>query len=288
VLYRHITTARLEEHDEARTMPDIFQSIDDLDAASLQRVIDRLEFRGTYAPFVAMREAYLDRLDLPPGATVCELGCGTGVVSRAIASRRGFDGTVQGTDLSEALVAEARERARTEGIENVVFRAEPSGLSGKADNSCDLVVIHTLISHVADPAAVLAEAMRIASPSARIVIFDGDYASLTCHAGRPAKDAEVVETLLEAIVANPHIMREIPGMLVDRGISLEWAHADVLMEAGHADFFASLVESYIPMAVRAGLLETSGAEDWLHQQRAASESGRFYGSCNFVSYIARA
>ncbi|MEI4233776.1 methyltransferase domain-containing protein [Roseovarius sp. D22-M7] len=269
-------------------MPDIFQSIDDLDATSLQRVIDRLEFRGTYAPFVAMREAYLDRLDLPPGATVCELGCGTGVVSRAIASRAGFDGRVHATDLSEALVSEARRRARLDGIDNVEFHAEPSGHSGKADNSCDLVVLHTLISHVADPASVLAEAMRIARQSARIVIFDGDYASLTCHAGRPARDAAVVETLLEAIVANPHIMREIPGMLVDMGVSLEWAQADVLMEAGEAEFFASLVESYTPMAVRAGLLEASEAEDWLHHQRAVSESGRFYGSCNFVSYIARA
>ena len=93
-------------------MPDIFQHIDALDATAQQRVIDRLEFRGNYAPFVAMRDAYLDMLDLPPGARVCELGCGTGVVSRAIAARDSFDGTVIGSDLSEALVAAANWRAR--------------------------------------------------------------------------------------------------------------------------------------------------------------------------------
>lgn len=269
-------------------MSDIFQSIDDLDATSLQRVIDRLEFRGTFAPFVAMREAYLDQLDLPSQPTICELGCGTGVVSRAIASRAGFDGSILGTDLSQALIDEACRRAKAEGIDNVEFHADPSGCSGTADDSCDLVILHTLISHVADPVPVLEEAIRIARKGAQIVIFDGDYASLTCHSGSPQKDAEVVKIVMQAIIANPHIMRDLPRMLLDMGLSLEQAQGDVLLEAGASEFFASLLESYTPMAVRAGLLEDAEAEDWLHQQRAAWNSDRFFGSCNFVSYIARA
>jgi len=268
-------------------MSDIFQSIDDLDATSLQRVIDRLEFRGTFAPFVAMREAYLHQLDLPSQATVCELGCGTGVVSRAIASWAGFDGRILGTDLSEALIAEARRRAKVDGIENVAFHADPSGHSGTADDSCDLVILHTLISHVADPGPVLEEAMRIARTGAQIVIFDGDYASLTCHSGRPARDAKVVDIVMQAIVANPHIMRDLPRILLDKGLSLEQARGEVLLEAGKSEFFASLLESYTPMAVRAGLLEDAEAEEWLNQQRAAWNGDRFFGACNFVSYILR-
>lgn len=56
---------------------------------------------------MVMREAYLGQLDLPSHATVCELGCGTGVVSCAIAARAGFDGGILGIDLSQALIAEA-------------------------------------------------------------------------------------------------------------------------------------------------------------------------------------
>ena len=56
-------------------MPDIFQAIDDLDTAARQRVVDRLEWRGNFPPFVAMRDAYLDRLSLPDGARICEMGC---------------------------------------------------------------------------------------------------------------------------------------------------------------------------------------------------------------------
>jgi len=100
-------------------MGDIFQSVDDLDADAVERIIDRLEFRGTFEPFVLMREAYLDAVNIPSGARVLDLGCGTGVVARALAARPDFDGEVVGTDLSEDLVRAAAQKAEAEGLSNV-------------------------------------------------------------------------------------------------------------------------------------------------------------------------
>jgi len=268
-------------------VPDIFQHIDALDATAQQRVIDRLEFRGNYAPFVAMRDAYLDRLDLPPGARVCELGCGTGVVSRAIAARDSFDGTVIGTDLSEALVTEADRRARAEGLDTASFRSSPGGMSGEPDDSCDLVILHTLISHVVETGPLLAEAARIAKRDARVVVFDGDYASLVCHAGHPSEDVTIVDAMLQAVVANPHVMRDLPRLMAEAGLSLTSASGDVLLEVGSAEFFASMVEAYVPMAVRAGLLDEGAAANWRARFRAACDRGQFFGSCNFVTYVAK-
>lgn len=264
-------------------MPDIFQAIDELDTVAQQRVIDRLEFRGNYAPFVAMRDAYLDRLRLPPGARVCELGCGTGVVSRAIGARLGADGTVLGADLSRALVAEAQRRADAGGIGNVTFRADASGGSGEPDDSCDLVVLHTLISHVADTRPVLAEAARIAKQGATVVVFDGDYASLTCHTGIASEDASVMSAVLESVVANPYIMRDLPRLMREAGLSIDDVKGDVLLEVGRAEFFDSMFKAYVPMAVRADLLGPDEAEDWLTRFGAACEARHFFGSCNFVT-----
>jgi len=269
-------------------MPDIFQFVDDLDGDAQQRVVDRLEFRGNYAPFVAMRDAYLARVRLPPEARVCELGCGTGVVSRAIGAMDGFDGTVLGTDVSEVLVAEATRRAAQDGLDSVSFRADRTGGTGEPDASCDLVILHTLISHVADTDPVLSEAARIARPGASIVVFDGDYASLTCHCGRPAEDESVIASLLQAIVANPHVMRDMPRLLQARGLVVSDVSGDVLLEAGEADFFGSLVDSYVPIAVRAGALGEAEAAAWLERFRDASAERRFFGSCNFVTYLAEA
>src|SRR5262245_1317570 len=72
---------------------DAMQFVNEQDAATLERFIERLELRGKDPTFVAYREAYLELTDLPHAAAVLDLGCGTGVVSRAIAGRDGFAGT---------------------------------------------------------------------------------------------------------------------------------------------------------------------------------------------------
>ena len=66
---------------------DAMQFINEQDSATLERFAERLEFRGTDPTFVAYREAYLAAMDLPPAAAVLEVGCGTGVVARALAAR---------------------------------------------------------------------------------------------------------------------------------------------------------------------------------------------------------
>ena len=52
-------------------------------------------------------------------------------------------------------------------------------LAGFVDETFDVVVMHTLASHVAEPATVLAEPRRLLPPGGRLVVFDGDYASTT-------------------------------------------------------------------------------------------------------------
>ena len=66
---------------------DAMQFVNEQDAATRERFIERLEFRATDPTFVAYREAYLELIDLPRAAAVLDLGCGTGVVARAIAAR---------------------------------------------------------------------------------------------------------------------------------------------------------------------------------------------------------
>ena len=73
---------------------DAMQFIDQQDTATLERFIQRMEYRGTDPTFTAYRDAYLKLSDLPSTAAVLDLGCGTGAVTCAIAAREGFAGTV--------------------------------------------------------------------------------------------------------------------------------------------------------------------------------------------------
>src|SRR4051794_29639986 len=159
---------------------DAMQFVNEQDAATRRRFIERLEFRATDPTFVAYRDAYLDLIALPRTAAVLDLGCGTGVVARAIAARDGFAGNVTGVDQSPEFIAAAERLAADDGVgERVEFAVGDAHALDLPTASFDATVAHTLVSHVRDPSAVLAEAGRVTRPGGAVVVFDGDYASLT-------------------------------------------------------------------------------------------------------------
>lgn len=269
-------------------MADIFQSLDQLDSAKLQVVADRLEYRGTYPAFVAMRERYFDRLRLERCRNVLDMGCGTGVVTRALAARLAPEAKLTGTDYSAELIEFARRFAKAEGLGGrISFETADSHETGDMEGHYDLVVLHTLLSHVTDPARVLREAARVTKPAGRVVVFDGDYASITFGAGDPELNDLAVQGLLKTVVAHPRAMRQFLELLPESGLDLEEFLPEVLGEAGKAGFFKSMLDSYTPSMVAAGHLDEESARRWSATHHAASEAGTFFGSCNFVTYILR-
>ena len=80
----------------------------------------------------------------------------------------------------------ARELADVEGCDASRLQwvlSDAHGCGGQEGHlvpgSYDAIVMHTLLSHTSDPAAVLREASRLAAPGALLVVMDGDYWSLT-------------------------------------------------------------------------------------------------------------
>jgi ubiquinone/menaquinone biosynthesis C-methylase UbiE len=144
---------------------DAMQFVNEQAAATLARFVERLELRGKDPTFVAYREAYLRLIDLPRAAAVLELGCGTGVVARAIAAHDGFAGTVTGIDQSPDFVAVADTLAADEGVlDRVEFAVADAHRLPFGAARFDAAVAHTLISHVRDPLTVLTEAARVVRP----------------------------------------------------------------------------------------------------------------------------
>lgn len=269
-------------------MADIFQNLDELDDEALRKVADRLEYRGTYPPFVAMRDRYFDRLPMGSFRNVLDMGCGTGVVTRALAARLGRDARLVGSDFSAELVAVARRLAEAEGLGGRIdFAVADSHATEDDAGVFDLVVMHTLISHVTDPASVLAEATRLATPGGYIAVFDGDYASITLGAGDPALNDRALVALLKTVVAHPRAMRRFPELVRPVGLEIVDFLPEVLAEVGTAEFFASMIDSYAPAMIAAGNLDAEAAEAWAQTHNNASANETFFGSCNFATFILR-
>jgi ubiquinone/menaquinone biosynthesis C-methylase UbiE len=267
---------------------DAYRFINDLDASTVEGLIARLEFRGKDPTFTQMRDAYLAQLALPPGAHILELGCGTGVVLRALAQRRDFSGHLVGVDQSPALVAAARRLAAEEGMDQrIEFRVDDVHRLAVADRSFDAVVAHTLVSHVAEPPMVLKEAARVVRPGGSVAIFDGDFASLTFAHPDPDFAKAMDEALVGAVFTNPRVMRVLPRLLQQTGLEIMATTAYVYAEIGTGTFFAGFAETYAPLVQRAGLMTARQVEDWLLEQRRALEQHTFFAACNFYAYVIR-
>jgi SAM-dependent methyltransferase len=113
---------------------DVFEFINEQDAATLQSLINRLEFRGNDPTFIGYRESYVERMGISSSAAILDVGCGTGVLARALARRPGFSGSSTALDQSRALVEAARRLASEEGLPQRIDRghsAAPIQHSGR-------------------------------------------------------------------------------------------------------------------------------------------------------------
>ena len=191
-------------------MSDIYQFIDDLDSDKQSMVAKRLEDCAQMPQFAEIRKNYFDKVGLPSEGSIHELGCGTGAVCRAIASRPGFNGTVSGSDLSASLIDTAKEIAANTDLKNIHYYQSDGQGGGHQESQHDVVLAHTVISQVPEPEALLAEAIRLARPGGRIIVHDGDFASMTFSTGAQELDIKMPDLILQSAVANRYIMRELP------------------------------------------------------------------------------
>jgi SAM-dependent methyltransferase len=262
---------------------DPYQTVDTQPEAVLTAMIARLESRGEHPVFRRFIEDYLDAISWHSVRQAVDLGCGTGVVTRQIARRAGPETQVLGVDLSEKLLNAARDLSRAERIEWCRASADALPLP---DNSIDLAVLHTLMSHVPDPGAVLREVSRVLRPGGRAVIFDADYASATFGLADFERGRELDLKLFSAIVAHLDVCRRLPGLLATTGLNLTAFRPHVIAEAGHGDFWLSSVRGFEKLIPALGILPEKEGRAWTQELLDRHEAGAFFASGNYYTFTA--
>lgn len=155
---------------------------------------------------------------------VADIGCGTGTLSRWMASRIGAAGQVDSIDIAEEQIEIAKAIPSASGSAPIAYRVGSAYEPGLPAGCYDIVFCRLVLCHLKEPARAVQEMARLLKPGGRLVLVDMDLRDIFTM---PLCDAfadfnrELTTPLEAKLQVNYSIGLKLPQLLQEAGVPAE-------------------------------------------------------------------
>jgi ubiquinone/menaquinone biosynthesis C-methylase UbiE len=260
---------------------DMYSHITELDGPEVAAIAERLDIRAADPSQRRLRDEYLARPSYAAGSVVLEIGSGTGAVTAQIAGLPGVARAV-GIDPSPYFVDLAAGRYPELRFEVGDGRALPF-----EDESFDGIVFATTLCHIPGPEQALAEAFRVLEPGGSLLIFDGDYATVTVAVAPNDPLQTCVDATVDQLVHDPWTMRRLGQLVSAAGFEPGELHSHGHVELDSPTYMLALVGIGADALADAGTITAVTAGALRAEARDRAATGRFFGHIAYASLLAR-
>lgn len=163
------------------------------------------------------KQRIIEELALQEGATVLDVGCGTGQDTQDLAQAVGPHGRVVGIDQSETMLQVARTRIASLQLPVEYILADALHLPF-ADASFDGCQASRVLGYLQDPGIALAEMIRVARPGARLVVADGDFDLIVVDIPDRALARKITHAICD-YMKNGWLGRQLPRLFQQAGLN---------------------------------------------------------------------
>jgi ubiquinone/menaquinone biosynthesis C-methylase UbiE len=226
---------------------------------------DRLTYYAQVAasdPGRDYKRQVLAALDLRPGHTVLDVGCGPGTDLADLAQAVTETGAVLGVDVAPSMVEEAGRRlAATPWVD---VRTGDAHKLPIPDRSVDRARADRMVQHVADPAAVFTEFHRVLRPGGLACVAEPDWDTLVVDPGDVTTNRAFNRFVCSTIVRNATVGRQLPRLAEQAGLEVcdVRAATPLFRNFAEADQLLGLSRN-TERAIRAGHLDRQAGQRWL-------------------------
>ncbi|MGH7305540.1 MAG: class I SAM-dependent methyltransferase [Candidatus Rokuibacteriota bacterium] len=265
-------------------MPDVFANIAQASPQALEAIASTLELRASIPQQQDMLRNYLREIDFPAGARVLEVGCGTGAIARALSAWPNV-GAVVGVDPSPFLVEKAR--GLSAGTANLTFEVGDGRALAFKEASFDVVILHTVLTHVPGPEMVLAEAHRVLRPGGWLGVCDGDFSTATLSTGDLDPLQVCVLAFVEGFVTDRWMVRRMSGLAVAAGFDVSPLRSHGFVETSNPTLTLTWVDRGTDVLAGRDQIGKELAVALRAEAKRRVERKTFFGYMAYASVVAR-